>query len=93
MNIDKSQDVLYQFYRICNKYNITAYNLFYVAWNSPISSQKPGDQEEREDDYSESDDNLKTGDDLETSDNLETVDDEEINDDQNKCHTCITCGS
>lgn len=61
--------------------------------NSPISFQTPGDQEEREDDYSESDDNLKTGDDLETSDNLETVDDEEINDDQNKCHTCITCGT
>lgn len=68
-------------------------NQMSLPGNSPISPQKPGDQEEREDDYSESDDKLKTGDDLETSDNLETVDDEEINDDQNKCHTCITCGT
>lgn len=68
-------------------------NQMSLPGNSPISSQKPGDQEEREDDYSEGNDDLKTGDDLETSDNLETVDDEEINDDQNKCHTCITCGT
>lgn len=48
-------------------------NQMSLPGNSPISSQKPGDQEEREDDYSESDDNLKTGDDLETSDNLEKL--------------------
>lgn len=68
-------------------------NQLSLPGNSPISSQKPGDQEEREDDYSEGDDDLKTGDDLEISDDLETDDDEEINDDQNTRNTCITCGT
>lgn len=68
-------------------------NQMSLPGNSPISPQKPGDQEEREDDYSEGNDDLKTGDDLETSDDLETDEDEEINDDQNTRHTCIRYGT
>lgn len=68
-------------------------NQISLPGNSPISLQKPGDQEEREDDYSEGNDDLKTGDDLETSDDLETDEVEEINDDQNTRNTCIMCGT